>query len=81
MSLIAYTKQVTSDNRRVKVEIAEAQHELKKMQTLASEEHAKAISLEQEVEQLRGIERELQRFKKRMPAIEHYLKVIPKLTE
>jgi hypothetical protein len=81
MSLITYTKQITADNRLAKQEMSKAGDNLKEMQALASEEHAKVISLEQEVERLRGVELEQHKFKERMPAIEHYLKLIPKLAE
>lgn len=54
------------------------------MQDLASEERAKTLELELELDRLRPLEREvrkLRRLEARLPAIEHYLKLIPKLTE
>jgi predicted RNA-binding protein with EMAP domain len=81
MSLIGYSKRTMTELRRVKAELAEVQYNLGQVQSLASEEHAKAVTLEQEVERLRPMESALRSFQERKPEIEHYLRTIPKLAE
>ena len=54
------------------------------MESLSSGENAKVLLLQQELERLRPLEREVQKLYKlqaRLPAVEHYLGLIPKLVE
>jgi len=81
MSLVTYSTKVTDELHKVKRELAEARGELSKAQSSASEEHEKAVGLEQRNKELLAADSELQRFKSRLPAVQHYLKCIPKLVE
>lgn len=84
LALIRYSKSATTAHKHSEQKLAEAQGKLRTMQDLASEEHAKVVSLEQEVEHLRPFEKDIQKLYKlqaRLPAIEHYLKLLPKLAE
>lgn len=54
------------------------------MQELANKEHENAIALQEQADRLRSLEgaaQKLQRFETRLPAIRHYLGVIPMLKE
>lgn len=88
MALDTYAKQVYRDHRRAKIELSAFRSNFDKVQTIASEEHEKMVALEQEtqslrqeVQRLQAVEKELQGFKERKPAIMHYLKIIPKMVE
>ncbi|KAJ4294583.1 hypothetical protein N0V90_008274 [Kalmusia sp. IMI 367209] len=84
LALIRYSKNVTIAYKRVMKDTAECEAKLRSMQDLASGKHAKALSLEHELEELRPLQREVQklhRLEARLPAIEHYLKLLPKLAE
>ncbi|KAH7125659.1 hypothetical protein B0J11DRAFT_435119 [Dendryphion nanum] len=81
LALIRYSKQVHGENLQAKRELDELKCDNRKLQDLAKEERAKVVQLQQDVHQLRGVESEWKKFKSRRPAIEHYLKVIPKLVE
>ncbi|KAF2788106.1 hypothetical protein K505DRAFT_411065 [Melanomma pulvis-pyrius CBS 109.77] len=81
LNLIRYSRQITIDHAQVKEELAKTQDRLRSTQTLGEEEHNKVLVLEQENQRLRTAEAELQKFKGRMPAIEHYLKLVPKMAE
>ncbi|KAF2183338.1 hypothetical protein K469DRAFT_785976 [Zopfia rhizophila CBS 207.26] len=81
VSLIRYTKQVTSNLRQTRGRLAEAQHGINAIQRLGAEEHSKFLALKEEFDRLRAKEPELKKFKDRMPAINHYLNLIPKMAE
>jgi hypothetical protein len=54
------------------------------MQDLAAKEQEKAKAFEQELERLRPLEgeaRRLHRLEAKLPAVRHYLNLIPKLVE
>ncbi|KAF2872756.1 hypothetical protein BDV95DRAFT_543035 [Massariosphaeria phaeospora] len=64
--------------------LTETENELKRVQNVASEEHMKVMALEEENGRLRAMLPELQKYealKGRMPAIQHYLKLIPTIAE
>lgn len=81
LALIRYGRKTSAAHKRIKEDLGESQQKLQDMQEIASTEQAKVLSLEQEVERLRPLEQELLRFKARLPAIEHYLKLLPRLVE
>jgi len=51
------------------------------MADVATVEHAKGLSLEEEISRLLPLEQELYRLKARGPAIQHYLGLMPKLIQ
>ncbi|KAF2018032.1 hypothetical protein BU24DRAFT_479362, partial [Aaosphaeria arxii CBS 175.79] len=81
ISLIQFTQDTFGSHLKLRNQLTEARLDLDKAQTIASGECAKALRLEKEVERLHGVEADLEKFKSRMPAIEHYLKLIPKLAD
>lgn len=58
-----------------------AQNNYNVVEKSLEESHAKLETLEDENKRLRKVESELLRYKAKLPAIEHYLKLIPKLAE
>lgn len=81
MSLITYSTKITDEHRKIQQELAEARDDANKAQVWASEEHEKVVGLERKNQELQAADSELQRFRSRVPAIQHYLKCIPKLVE
>ncbi|KAF2737262.1 hypothetical protein EJ04DRAFT_431119 [Polyplosphaeria fusca] len=81
VSLLRFAKQIHSDHRRTKFQLDETRGQLHHLHQRNSEEQNRRGSLEQEIERLRSVEDEMQKLKAKLPAIQHYLKLLPKLTE
>jgi hypothetical protein len=56
-------------------------NERENMADIATVEHAKGLSLEEELSRLLPLEQELHRLKARGPAVQHYLGLMPRLIQ
>lgn len=74
LSLIRYSKNITAAYKQAIKISSKADAKLRDMEGIASAEHGKVHSLEQKAQKLRRLEA-------RLPAIEHYLSIIPRLAE
>lgn len=61
--------------------MVDTQNRLRTIQALGEEEHDKALTLERENLRLHDTETKLHKLQVRMPAIEHYLKLVPTLAK
>ncbi|KAF2742018.1 hypothetical protein M011DRAFT_413448, partial [Sporormia fimetaria CBS 119925] len=81
IALIAYSTQITLEHRQAIRELEEAQGQICKLQRMASEEHAKVLTLQHENERLCEDRKELARRKEQLPVVQHYLSYVPILVE
>ncbi|KAF1967625.1 hypothetical protein BU23DRAFT_542551 [Bimuria novae-zelandiae CBS 107.79] len=84
LALTRFSKNIATSYKEAVKNAVDAKTKLRAMQDLAAKEHEKAMSLQEEVDRLHPLQSEAQRLRRleaRLPAVRHYLGIIPMLKE
>ncbi|KAF2261469.1 hypothetical protein CC78DRAFT_355927 [Lojkania enalia] len=80
-SLLRFGREITCQSKEARDRASEMQSDLMRLRQQCTEQQTKLQALEKENERLRPMERDLLGYRERMPAIKHFLGLIPTLTE